>query len=134
MQLIIKVIHISVVKQRPAVQQTIEIPQLLPYQVVDVLVWQVVRVPQVPVVEETVLISQALLAEKIVAFHAWRVPQGQAVTFTVEIPQLQFVENIPVCPDVQTVLVTQTSDSLGTARLVVDMPVGVPTCGSSSTG
>ena len=62
-----------------------------------------------------------------------RVPQVQAVMMTVGIPKLHLVENIAVCPDVQMVQVSLTSETLDTARTVqrldqvVDMPVGVPT-------
>ena len=50
------------------VQQTIEIPQLLLYKVVDVPVWQVLRVPRVQVVMLTVVIPQLQLVEKFAAF------------------------------------------------------------------
>ena len=62
-----------------------------------------------------------------------RVPQVLVVKITVVISQLQLVV-IAVRPVYQMVQVSQTSESLGAARVVVDMPVGVPTCGSSSTG
>ena len=45
-----------------------------------------------------------------------QVSQVQAVMMTVVIPQLYLVEKIAVIPDVRMVLVTQTSESLGTAR------------------
>ena len=63
---------------------------------------------------------------------------GARVQMTVVISQLQLVENFAL-RDVQMVQVSQTSESLGTGRVVqlldqvVDMPAGVPTCGSSST-
>ena len=65
---------------------------------------------------------------------------AQVVHMTVGIPKLQLVETFALLPDVRMVLVTQTSQSLGTARMVqlldqvVDMPVGVPTCDSSLAG
>ena len=45
-----------------------------------------------------------------------RVPQVQVVQMTVGFPQLHLVEDFAVCPDVRMVLVIQTPESLGTAR------------------
>ena len=69
-----QVVFIPVVAQRPfllvlAVQQNIEIPQLLFDRVGDVPVVPVGRVPQEQVVEETVLIPQAQLVVKVVALR-----------------------------------------------------------------
>ena len=71
--------------------------------------------------------------DDVPAVQAVQVSQVQVVMTTVVIPQLHLVEKVVVIPDVQVVQVTQTSESLGTARgvqlldQVVDMPVGVPT-------
>ena len=54
-----------------------------------------------------------------------RFSQVQVVKMTVVIPYLHLVENIALLPDFRMVLVTQTSE--------IDMPVGVPTWGSSSS-
>ena len=87
-----QVVDIPVVPQRlirhdPGLQLIMRIPQLLFDKVIDVLICQVVQVSHV-----------------------------QAVMVTVVIPQLHLVEKIAVIPDVRMVLVTQTSESLGTAR------------------
>ena len=59
-----------------------------------------------------------LLVEKVVDVHGVqvvRVSQVQVVKMTVVVPQLHLVENIALFPDFRMVLVTQTSESLGTA-------------------
>ena len=84
-----KVVNIPVLVQTPiplvfSVRQTIEIPQLLLYKVVDIPVVLVVRVPQVVYIP---VVTQRLIL------------MVQPVQLTIEISQLQFdkIIDVPVC-------------------------------------
>ena len=60
---VVQIIPVVAQRRLPMVFQTTETPQLTLDTVVDVLVFLVMRVPQLPVMEETVVLAQLQIVE-----------------------------------------------------------------------
>ena len=110
-------------RKKPIIQEKInqvtkhvEVPRVqFPNKVDEMPVGVQRQIPMVQVVQKTMEIPQLQCVDEAIDGTVVQVPRVQVVEKTVEGPQLQIVEQIVETPETQTIQSTQTSERLGGA-------------------